>query len=84
MEILTLGNIRKAKARYRFIALRSGSNIIGINCAFPVSFSPEQEFKISIFESLYPITFAEYIRIKVPCSYAHYFLSSDQYSACTN
>lgn len=81
MKILTLGNIKEAMKRYRYIALRSGTNIIGINCALPTYRFHGDKYKISIFEDCYPITFSEYIRIKVPFIYAHHFLSVDQYSA---
>lgn len=81
MKILTSGNIKWAMRRYRYIALRSGTTIIGINCCLPDSRYQTNDYKISVFEDCYPITFAEYIRIKVPCIYAHIFLKADQYYA---
>jgi len=66
MYKLTLGDIQKAKNKYRFIALRSGPCVFGINCAIPVSCRPGDLKKPSPFSGLYPISFSEYIRIKVP------------------
>ena len=81
MYNLTLGDIQRATEKYRYIALRSGPNVIGINCRIPKSCPPGDEHKKSIFESFRPITFSEYIRIKIPFFYAHYFLKADQYSS---
>jgi len=66
MYRLTLGDIQKAKNKYRFIALRSGPCVFGINCAILDSCPPGDEKKLSPFSGVFEITFAEYIRIKVP------------------
>jgi len=66
MYKLTLGDIQKAKNKYRFIAVRSGPCVFGVNCAIPVSCPPGDEKKPSRFSGVYPISFSEYIRIKVP------------------
>ena len=63
---LTLGQIQKAKNQNRYIAVRDDFGVIGINCSMPITVPPGQEDCRSIFQSWKPISFMEYIRIKVP------------------
>jgi len=77
MYKLTLGDIQKAKNKYRFIAVRSGPCVFGVNCAIPVSCPPGDEKKPSRFSGLYPISFSEYIRIKVPFVFSSLFVNSN-------
>jgi len=77
MYKLTLGDIQKAKNKHRFIAVRSGARVFGINCAVPVSCPPGDEKKLSPFSGLYPISFSEYIRIKVPFVVNRFFINSN-------